>query len=59
MGDKDSYQTISDDDTSRSARLSLARTLGPAFQAVGKILWVRGDSITEIGTLLRHWSASW
>jgi hypothetical protein len=42
MDDEDDYQVISDDDSSRSARLSLVAALGPALHSVGKILWTGG-----------------
>lgn len=42
MEDEDDYGLITDDDSSRSARLSLVTALGPAFHSVGRILWTGG-----------------
>jgi hypothetical protein len=42
MEDEDDYQVISDDDSSRTARLSLVAALGPALHSVGRILWTGG-----------------
>src|SRR6266851_2235856 len=42
MEDEDDYRLISDDDSSRSARLSFVTALGPAFHSVGRILWTGG-----------------
>lgn len=45
MSSETDYESIRDDDNSRSARVTLGRALGPAFRSVGQVLWVAGDVI--------------